>query len=161
MTSAPVSADRRDVIIRQANVDDGAAIAGLEAAAFGSASWGAAGVHAALMRAENRALVGMTAHRDRSEAVAFGIWRLVADEAEILSIGVAPAERRRGLGRRLLQAVLETARRARATRLFLEVDSANTAAVSLYEAAGFHAVGARTRYYRNGGDAIIMLKSLN
>jgi len=90
----------------------------------------------------------------------FGAWRDVGfvlvreagDEAEILTIAVDPANRNRGIGRRLLD---EAGRRLYADRvssLFLEVDEANAGAVSLYRKFGFHVVGNRKGYYPEAGE---------
>jgi ribosomal-protein-alanine N-acetyltransferase len=73
--------------------------------------------------------------------------RVVADEAEILTIGVTA--RRRGIGRALLAAGMAAAREAGAKAMFLEV-------AGLYEAAGFAAVGRRPAYYHDGGDAVVL-----
>ncbi len=91
--------------------------------------------------------------------------RVAADEAELLTVAVRPSERRRGLGRRLLTAVIEHVREAGARALFLEVGVDNPAARALYEAMGFQVVGTRPAYYRRGdgppADALIMRLSLN
>jgi ribosomal-protein-alanine N-acetyltransferase len=80
--------------------------------------------------------------------------RVVADEAEILTIGVTA--RRRGIGRALLAAGMAAAREAGAKAMFLEVAAENVAALGLYEAAGFAAVGRRPAYYHDGGDAVVL-----
>jgi len=80
--------------------------------------------------------------------------RVVADEAEILTIGVTA--RRRGLGRALLAAGIEHARAMGAVAMFLEVAAGNLAARGLYAAAGFAEVGVRRGYYADGGDAVVL-----
>ncbi len=76
--------------------------------------------------------------------------RAVARECEILWLAVAPAHRRRGLGRRLLQGALDQAARRGAETVYLEVAVANAAARALYEAAGFQCCGRRPGYYAAG-----------
>lgn len=77
-------------------------------------------------------------------------------EAEIHTIGVDPAFRRRGIGATLLRALLAVADTDRAT-VFLEVRTDNEAAKALYAAHGFSVVGLRRRYYRpSGADAHTM-----
>jgi len=85
--------------------------------------------------------------------------RRIADEVHILSIAVDPAQRRRGVARALLDAVLreETARGARSA--LLEVRVSNLAARAFYASTGFVAVGRRPRYYANGEDALLMTRS--
>ncbi len=78
---------------------------------------------------------------------AFVLARLVAGEAEILTLAVAAKVRRQGLGRRLMDAVLFRLHAERAESLFLEVDETNVAAVTLYRRLGFRQVGKRPGYY--------------
>lgn len=78
----------------------------------------------------------------------FLIGRVVAGEAELLTLAVDPAARRRGIGRALVRGFLEAAGARGARRAFLEVAQDNVAALALYRAAGFDAVGLRRGYYR-------------
>ena len=144
-------------VIVEAGSEHLAQLIDLEAEAFGEASWGPEGVRTALMADANQAIL---ASQDDDPPSGFAIWRLVSDEAEILTIGVVPAARRRGMAACLLAYLLDTTEKAGAASLFLEVDGGNDAAIGLYEKAGFEAVGARARYYRSGADALIMQKRL-
>ena len=96
--------------------------------------------------------------------VGFALHRIVADEAELLTIAVRPTLRRRGAGRRLLAAAIAHAQEAGATSFFLEVAVDNHAARHLYETAAFQVVGVRSAYYRrsDGGaaDALVMRLTL-
>lgn len=84
----------------------------------------------------------------------FVLGRAVAGEAELLTIAVLPLQRRKGLGRRLLQAFLQDARARGAEAAFLEVAADNPAAIGLYLAAGFARVGRRPGYYAAPDGAI-------
>jgi ribosomal-protein-alanine N-acetyltransferase len=86
--------------------------------------------------------------------------RVAADEAEILTLAVVPSARLQGRGRALLEAVAVGAVLRAAVMLFLEVSTANTAALALYTAAGFCEVGRRRRYYADGSDALLMRRDL-
>ncbi|MEW6048447.1 MAG: ribosomal protein S18-alanine N-acetyltransferase [Bacillota bacterium] len=89
-----------------------------------------------------------------------GIW-LVADEGHITNVAVHPDYRSRGVGRRLMEAITDLARRRGARRLTLEVRKSNLRAQRLYESLGFRSVGVRRGYYRdNNEDAIIMWRDL-
>jgi ribosomal-protein-alanine N-acetyltransferase len=77
----------------------------------------------------------------------FILSRGAAGEAEILTIAVAPACRRRGVGRGLVERHLARLAAARIETLFLEVSETNTAARKLYAACGFVEVGRRPAYY--------------
>lgn len=80
----------------------------------------------------------------------FVLARLVAGEAEILTIAVAPNAQRRGIGRDLMEGVLRKLHQERAESLFLEVDETNIAAQVLYKRLGFVQVGYRPSYYDSG-----------
>lgn len=77
----------------------------------------------------------------------FVMTRLAADEAEILSIVVAPGHRGTGLGRSLLDHHAATLGARHIERLFLEVEDGNVAAERLYRQIGFREVGRRAAYY--------------
>jgi len=93
-------------------------------------------------------------------AAGIAICRVAADEAELLTIAVHPAHRRRGAGRRLLDAVLAHVREAGAGCLFLEVAVDNPAARGLYDSAGFRPAGNRPAYFSRSGrppaDGLVM-----
>ena len=80
--------------------------------------------------------------------------RATADEAEILTIAVAPEARRRGAARALLRAAIAAAAERGATTLYLEVSAANSVARALYVSEGFGQVGKRRGYYEDGTDAL-------
>ncbi len=82
------------------------------------------------------------------------ICRTVAGEAEILTVGVAGWARRNGVGRSLMHAAIDLAREAGAQLMFLEVDVANPAAITLYERLGFQRAGLRKAYYDRGVDGL-------
>jgi ribosomal-protein-alanine N-acetyltransferase len=86
--------------------------------------------------------------------------RAAADEAEILTIAVAPEARRRGAARALLRAAIAAAAARGAMTLFLEVSAANAVARALYESEGFAQVGKRRGYYEDGTDALVLAKKL-
>jgi ribosomal-protein-alanine N-acetyltransferase len=103
--------------------------------------------------------------RDDGKDVGFALHRIVADEAELLTIAVDRRHRRRGGGGRLLLGVAFAARANGARRLLLEVGADNPAARALYEQAGFRAIGLRGAYYRRGAgpaaDAVVMELTLD
>jgi [ribosomal protein S18]-alanine N-acetyltransferase len=95
--------------------------------------------------------------RAGDEVIGFaGLWVMV-DEAHITTFAVDPRWRRRGVGERLLLAMLDLAAERRAREATLEVRLSNMPARRLYEKYGFRPVGIRPRYYSdNGEDALIM-----
>ena len=82
--------------------------------------------------------------------------RVIMDEAEVLTLAVAPEARRQGVARGLLAAAMTAARERDARTMFLEVAVNNAAAQALYRQAGFVEAGRRSRYYADGGDALIL-----
>ena len=99
-------------------------------------------------------------HREQG----FALGRVIADEAELLTIAVDPAFQGRGLGRRCLRDFLDACRAEGAGKVFLEVASTNTAARALYGSEGFSENGLRKGYYHAEGcepiDAILMSRSV-
>jgi ribosomal-protein-alanine N-acetyltransferase len=95
----------------------------------------------------------------QGEPVGFVLARDLGDEIEILSLGVAPQQRRRGLGRRLLAAVFAAGARRGRSSIVLEVADNNAPARQLYAGFGFVPVGRRPHYYwvaGTGVDALIL-----
>lgn len=130
-------------------------LATLHRAAFPDAPWDAATLRPLIFAAGAIALIAPGG---------FILLRLAADEVEIITLAVAPGERRRGLGRRLLSAGLARAAAAGAAVAFLEVATDNPAALSLYRSGGFEQAGRRRNYYRrpSGGpvDALVLTRNL-
>jgi ribosomal-protein-alanine N-acetyltransferase len=88
---------------------------------------------------------------------------ILAGEAEILTLAVAPSCRRQGIGRALLADLFERAWRGGARSIGLEVAADNRAARLLYESAGFTPTGRRRGYYRRQGtgiDALLFRRAL-
>jgi len=81
------------------------------------------------------------------------------DEAEILNLGVGPEERRRGIGRALVEAMLVALREHGITAVFLEVRESNSVAQHLYALLGFVQVGRRRRYYRLPAEDAVILRA--
>ena len=73
--------------------------------------------------------------------------RIVADEAEVLTIATDPAKRRQGLARAALKDAENAAALAGAREIFLEVAEDNLPAQTLYKAENYHQVGRRPGYY--------------
>lgn len=92
---------------------------------------------------------------DAQTPVGFALVAGALDERELLSLGVVPAYRRRGVAGGLIDAVFERVRAEGVNRLYLEVAEDNDDARRLYKARGFEAVGRRPGYYpRRNGPAV-------
>jgi ribosomal-protein-alanine N-acetyltransferase len=86
--------------------------------------------------------------------------RGAADEVEVITLGVLPAARGRGVAGRLLDAAMTAAREAGAAAAFLEVAEENAAALALYRGRGFCEVGRRPNYYGPQRHALILRREL-
>ncbi|NIT36594.1 MAG: ribosomal protein S18-alanine N-acetyltransferase [candidate division Zixibacteria bacterium] len=89
----------------------------------------------------------------------YDLW-VCANEAHLLNVAVADRERRRGYGTKLMEDVIAEAKHSRCVRIVLEVRPGNEAAIKIYEKLGFKKVTHRLRYYSDGEDADVMVKSL-
>ena len=78
----------------------------------------------------------------------------------VTTVGVAPEHRRRGLAYRLMEKVEDGFRRRDVRMVRLEVRSVNTGAQQLYRNLGYIVTQRLPRYYSNGGDGLLMIKSL-
>lgn len=118
-------------------------------------------IYAFRQELETNRLARYLVMRAGGQTVAYaGIW-LMVDEAHVTTFAVLPSWRRRGLGARLMLAVLQLANDLHASVATLEVRLSNTAARTLYQRFGFRPVGVRPRYYSdNAEDALIMTTDL-
>jgi ribosomal-protein-alanine N-acetyltransferase len=105
----------------------------------------------------------LASDRATGATVGFSLFRTVADEAELLLVGVLPTAQRRGVGRRLLGEFVECSRERGVGRVHLEVRDGNPA-INLYRSAGFSAIGRRRNYYQGDTgkrfDAITLAREL-
>lgn len=115
--------------------------------------------------AQFRSLLELQGVRIREQSGGFILIRMVADEAEILTLAVDPAQRRKGVATALVRAAVQAASQAGAAILHLEVADINLAALALYEGCGFVPTGRRRGYYDLGegqtADAITMARPLD
>lgn len=92
------------------------------------------------------------------EPVAFSLAWSVADELQLLDMGVLPEERRKGYGRALLGELLRFAQRERKRLLLLEVRQSNEPAIRLYRSLGFETAGVRRGYYSDTGEDALEMR---
>jgi ribosomal-protein-alanine N-acetyltransferase len=142
-------------VLSEAGPRDAAAIAVLHAASF-QRGWGEDEIHGLLI---DRAVITHRAAIGR-KLVGFILSRAVEDEAEILSVAIAPAWRGRGFARPLLDLHLRRLSGLGARAVFLEVDERNQPARRLYRRAGFAEVGRRQGYYDSAAAALVLRRDL-
>jgi [ribosomal protein S18]-alanine N-acetyltransferase len=150
-----VAEDAENVVLTALRPDDAARCAELESILFpGDDPWPARAFLAELKAAHNHYVAARIGERLVGYAGVSRLGRRPPFEYEVHTIGVDPAQQGRGIGRRLLTALLDVAGDA---TVFLEVRTDNAAAIALYESFGFVIVGLRKRYYRiSGADAYTM-----
>lgn len=98
------------------------------------------------------------------EPAGFVLARVVAEEAEIITLGVLPEARRQGVGGELVRAACQRAGAEGARAMLLEVAARNLPAQKLYARFGFTEVGRRKAYYADAGalpdDALVLRRDL-
>ncbi len=97
-----------------------------------------------------------------SKLAGYIVARMGAEELHINNVAVREEYRRSGIGRRLLNSILEEGRRSGVAAAFLELRAGNHAALALYEQCGFRVTARRNRYYSDPvEDALVMTMQLN
>lgn len=130
---------------------DLAPLARLHAQCFPEDAWDAAALSGIL--AMKGAEARLAEEAERPIGLLFAV--ILAVEAEILTLGVAPAARRRGVARILIEDLFARARAFGTRGVVLEVAADNSPALALYKSVGFRTVGLRHAYYqRERGPAI-------
>ena len=97
---------------------------------------------------------------DGGEIIGYGGITVTADTADIDNIAVTEVYRGGGVGTKILKELIKAAKKGGAKKVFLEVRVSNSNAMKLYLKNGFNGVYARTRYYSDGEDCLVMVKEL-
>lgn len=135
------------------------AVAALDAEIFGDTAWSAETFWSELAVPGRYYLVALDSEGDSGgdAVIGFAGLAVLGAVADVQTIAVGPAARGRGLGRRLLAALVERAEAERVEGVMLEVRADNAPARALYESFGFEQISVRRGYYQPGGvDAVIM-----
>jgi ribosomal-protein-alanine N-acetyltransferase len=149
------------MIVRRMLCSDAPVVAALERAIFPDA-WSEAGISEEL---KDELYGGYVVCPDACSCggdagagpVGYVLLRVVAGEGEILRVGVLPAFRRRGFASRLLEETFFNMDND-AAQWFLEVRERNAAAIGLYRSFGFYEIGRRKAYYRDTGEAAVLMR---
>jgi ribosomal-protein-alanine N-acetyltransferase len=152
------AAPQRQITIRTARRDDVEDIAAIEREAFND-PWSAGSFRALF----GNPVVHFAVAEDTATGRIFGYvvaW-MVVDEAEIANLAVSDGARRMGIGARLLDHAIGTAKAQKSVVVFLEVRESNAAARALYASRGFEVAGRRSKYYRKPvEDALVLRRAL-
>lgn len=140
--------------IRKCKYEDILAVSELEKECFKGESWSFGTIATAF---ENPAYE-MVVAEEGGEVIGYGCTCTALDSCDLENVLVAEEYRRGGVGRAILNALLDNANERGAVKVFLEVRVSNSAALGLYLSCGFKGVHARTRYYSDGEDCLVMVK---
>ena len=147
----------REILIREAEEKDVDAIYDIGRLCFSDA-WRRETVHHDLM--ENEHSFYLVAEED-GIITGYGCFWFIADEGQLVNIGVRPENRRQGIARLLLQKGIEEARKHNMLTMFLEVRVSNLSAQKMYETFGFKNLGLRKKVYeRPIEDGYVMERAL-
>ena len=144
------------MLIRRWRYDDILKISELEKECFPSEPW-TFKMLASSFEAEN--FRGVLAE-DGGETIGYGGMTVAADSADIDNIAVTEAYRRSGVACAVMDGLQKIAKDEGVKKLFLEVRVSNYAAMKLYLKCGFRGAYARTRYYPDGEDCLVMVKDI-
>ena len=97
---------------------------------------------------------------DGDEIIGYGGITVAFDTADIANVAVTEPYRHSGVGTAVIAELLKTAAENGAKKVFLEVRVSNSIAMELYLKSGFKGAYARTRYYSDGEDCLVMVKEL-
>jgi len=146
-----------DVRLRPLRVSDLDRVMELEEQLFGAGAWSRGAYVEELTRAPGRTYLAAVVDRPGGELVVGYAGLVAGTEAQVMTVGVDAEHRRRGIGRQLVDALLEDARAHGARTVLLEVRAGDAGAQRLYARAGFEPIGRRRNYYQaEGEDAVVM-----
>jgi len=97
--------------------------------------------------------------KDDSKIVGYGGYWQIESETHLINLAVHPAYRSRGVGRQILNYLIDCMSRQKICRILLEVRQSNHPAQQLYASVGFKVTGQRRKYYTTE-DAILMEKTV-
>ncbi len=140
------------ITIQEMQLDDLEQVVEIEQQNF-SVPWTENGFFSFLLRSDTLFLVA----KEEDRILGYMGIMMVLDEGEITNVSVAQTARRRGVGRLLVQTMLDKMRRAGLDMIHLEVRKSNTPAIRLYEQFAFVQDGERKNYYEEPTeDAVLM-----
>lgn len=145
------------MIIRKCKYEDILSVAELEKLCFKGESWGFGTLASAF---ENTQQYAMLVAEEDGEVIGYGCVSVSCENCDVENVLVAEEYRCSGIGRRILNELIAEAKLRGAENAFLEVRVSNLAAMRLYLSCGFVGTHARSRYYSDGEDCLVMKKSL-
>ena len=152
----------KDISLEPAPPQQAREISTLHAKCF-NREWGTAEIANLIEQDNVLCIIAKEVGKPKAAPLAFAMVRMAADEAEILSIGVDPSERRTGIATKIMDEITRRLHAERTKMLFLEVDLANQPAVNLYKQLRFKSIAERPSYYQhdNGEQSAALVMRLD
>lgn len=142
----------KGMTIRKMRSTDLARVMQIELATF-TMPWSESTFRGLLRRTDSDLLVAEV----RGDVAGYTVFWAVTDQGELGNVAVAEEFRGKGIGRKLVDAVLDMATARGVREIFLEVRKSNAGAQNLYKTFGFYEVGKRKNYYLEPvEDALVM-----
>ena len=141
------------VELRPMQAEDIAAVHQLETELFPDDAWPIQGFESELAQTDTR---NYWVYEDEGQIVGYAGLCTVLPISDIQTIAIDPKYQGQGLGRKMMNLLLETAKERQAQDVMLEVRFDNPTAINLYESLGFETIHRRRGYYKGGVDALIM-----
>ena len=146
------------ITYRDANSFDIPVLVSLDRELFPYSPW-SAGQYREEISAPTRLFV--VALDDASRVIGYaGIFAPGGAEADVLTVGVVPMHRGKGIARELMARITKWAMEEGSIAMMLEVKTDNVEAISLYESLGYTKLNVRKDYFGSGLDALVMRKEL-
>ncbi len=140
--------------VRQCKFEDILRVSELEKECFAGESWS----YGAIASAFENPAYDMLVAEENGEVIGYGCTCTACETSDLENVLVAEEYRNSGVGTAILNALVANAAARGAGKIFLEVRVSNCAAMRLYLSCGFVGVHARTRYYSDGEDCLVMSK---
>ena len=142
--------------IRKCKYEDILSVSELEKECFKGESW-SYGIIASAFENPNYC---MLVAEEEGEIAGYGCISTACETSDLENVLVAEEYRHSGVGTSIVNALLAEAKERGAEKVFLEVRVSNSAAMKMYLSCGFVGVHARTRYYSDGEDCLVMVKNI-
>ncbi|MDE7301272.1 MAG: ribosomal protein S18-alanine N-acetyltransferase [Clostridia bacterium] len=142
--------------VRKCKYEDILSVSELEKECFKGESW----AFGTLASAFENPAYDMLVAEEAGEIVGYGCISTVCENCDLENVLVAEAYRKSGIGTAIVEELLSVAEKRGAEKVFLEVRVSNSAAMRMYLACGFVGVYARTRYYSDGEDCLVMQRAI-
>ena len=142
------------ITYREANAFDLAVFVSLDKELFPYSPWSASQYKEEFSSPTRHFVVALD---DAQSIIGYaGVFAPGGAEADVLTVGVIPSQRGKGIARQLMGLITDWAKQQGSTAMMLEVKVDNTEAIGLYESLGYSKLNVRKDYFGAGLDALVM-----